>query len=112
MLTKEGEKLGMSLSHYIRYRALEEDKAGADGQKNTAEYLEKHMTKLSRMLIDGYYNIKALAYKELSKEEKDGVLETSHREFDTMGIAKWKEQYGVKTIKTNDQNNKDEEKAW
>ena len=53
-----------------------------------------------------------MGYKELSKEERDEALRMSYKEFDTMGIAKWKEQYGVKTIKTNDQNNKDEEKAW
>ena len=111
LLTQDGEKLGMSLSQYIRYKLLEEDKASADGQKSVAEYLEKYMAKLSRMLIDSYSNIKALAYKELSTEERDEALRMSYKEFDTMGIAKWKEQYGVKTIKTNDQNNKDEVKA-
>ena len=111
LLTKECGKLGMSLSQYIRYKMLEEDKAGDDGQKSTTEYLEKHMTKFSRMMIDAYYNIKALAVKELSDEEIDEVLELVHEEFDTMGITKGKERYGVRTIKTNDQNNKDEEKA-
>lgn len=111
LLTQEAEKLGMSLSQYIRYRMLEEGKASADGQKRVAEYLEKHMTKLSRMMIDAYYNIKALAVKELSDEEIDEIVELVHEEFDTMGIAKGKERYGVRTIKTNDQNYKDEEKA-
>ena len=111
LLTTECGKLGMSLSQYIRYKMLEEDKVCDDGQKSVAEYLEKHMTKLSRMMIDAYYNIKALAVKELSDEEIDEIVELVHEEFDTMEIAKGKERYGVRTIKTNDQNYKDEEKA-
>jgi hypothetical protein len=111
LLTQEGEKLGMSLSQYVRYKALDEDNAKVDRSKCTTEFLEKHMAKLSRILIDGYFNIKALTHKELSDEERDEVLELSHKEFDTMGIVKWKERYGEKTIKTNDQDNEDEEKG-
>ena len=109
LLTQEAEKLGMHLSHYVRYRALNEDKVKTDEQKSTAEFLEKYMAKLSRMLIDGYYNIKALTLKELSDEERDEALELSYKEFDTMGIAKWKERYGERTIKINNENSKNSE---
>ena len=53
------------------------------------------------MIIDGYINIKALTHKQLTEEENDEALKISYKEFDEMGIAKWEEKYGEKTLKIN-----------
>ena len=108
LLTQEANKIGMSLSQYVRYKALEEDKVEGDQQKTADEFLEKYLTKISRMIIDGYINIKALTHKQLTEEENDAALKISYKEFDEMGIAKWEEKYGETTPKINKEDKKDD----
>ena len=67
LLTQEANKIGMSLSQYVRYKSLEEDKVEENQQKTADEFLEKYLTKLSTMIIDGYINIKALTHKQLTE---------------------------------------------
>ena len=108
LLTQEANKIGMSLSQYVRYKALEEYQVEENQQKTADEFLEKYLTKISRMIIDGYINIKALTHKQLTEEENDAALKISYKEFDEMGIAKWEEKYGEKTPKINKEDKKDD----
>lgn len=94
LLTEEANKIGMSLSQYVRYKALEENVA-QDSQKEpnkaSSEFLEKHIAKMARVIIDGYFHIKALAYNQLSEEESNEALELAYKEIEKMGISKRKE---------------------
>jgi hypothetical protein len=108
LLTQEANKIGMSLSQYVRYKALEEDEAEENQQKTANEFLDKYVAKMSRLIIDGYFHVKAMSLNNLSKEQKDDAVQMSYKEFDKMGIAKWEEKYGEKTPRTNNDDKKDD----
>lgn len=108
LLTQEANKIGMSLSQYVRYKALEEDEAEENQQKTANEFLDKYIAKMSRLIIDGYFHVKAMSLNNLSKEQKDDAVQMSYKEFDKMGIAKWEEKYGEKTPRTNNDDKKDD----
>ena len=94
LLTEEANKIGMSLSQYVRYKALEEDFLHGESKepnKASSEFLEKHIAKMARVIIDGYFHIKALAYNQLSEEESNEALELAYKEIEKMGISKRKE---------------------
>ena len=108
LLTQEANKIGMSLSQYVRYKALEEDEAEENQQKTANEFLDKYIAKMSRLIIDGYFHVKAMSLNNLSKEQKDDAVQMSYKEFVKMGIAKWEEKYGEKTPRTNNDDKKDD----
>ena len=94
LLTQEAGKLGMSLSQYVRYKALEEDSVKENQQKTANEFLDKYIAKMSRLIIDGWVHTKAMALNNLSKEQKEDAHQMSLGEFKKMGVAKWEEKYG------------------
>jgi len=108
LLTQEAGKLGMSLSQYVRYKALEEDSVKENQQKTVNEFLDKYIAKMSRLIIDGYFHVKAMSLNNLSKEQKNDAVQMSYKEFDKMGIAKWEEKYGEKTPRINKEDNRND----
>ena len=70
--------------------------------------MDKYIAKMSRLIIDGYFHVKAMSLNNLSKEQKDDAVQMSYKEFDKMGIAKWEEKYGEKTPRTNNDDKKDD----
>ena len=101
LLTQESNKLGMSLSQYVRYKVLEEDKEVENQQKTAEEFLDKYIAKMSRLIIDGWVHTKAMALNNLSKEQEEDAHQMSLSEFKKMGVAKWEEKYGEKTPRVN-----------
>ena len=99
LLAQESNKLGMSLSQYVRYKVLEEDKEVENQQKTAEEFLDKYIAKMSRLIIDGWVHTKAMALNNLSKEQKDDAHQMSLSEFKKMGVTKWEEKYGEKTAR-------------
>ena len=108
LLTQEANKIGMSLSQYVRYKALGEDSAGENQQKTANEFLDKHIAKMSRLIVDGWVHTKAMALNNLSKEQKEDAHQMSLSEFEKMGVTKWEERYGEKTPRINKENKKDD----
>jgi len=108
LLTQEAGKLGMSLSQYVRYKALEEDSVKENQQKTVNEFLDKYIAKMSRLIIDGYFHVKAMSLNNLSKEQKNDAVQMSYKEFDKIGIAKWEEKYGEKTPRINKEDNRND----
>lgn len=98
LLTQEGKNLGMTLSQYIRYKALDEESKEDSSQKTSLEFIEKHLAKMTRIIIDGYFTTKAIGCKQLSEEDIKVVAKESYSEFDSMGITKGEEKYGVRSI--------------
>ena len=105
LLTQEAGKLGMSLSQYVRYKALEEDSVKENQQKTANEFLDKYIAKISRLIIDGWVHTKAMALNNLSKEQEEDAHQMSLSEFKKMGVAKWEEKYGEKTPRINKEDN-------
>ena len=105
LLTQEANKIGMSLSQYVRYKALEEDKVEENQQKTADEFLNKYIAKMSRLITDGWVHTKAMALNNLSKEQQEDAHQMSLSEFEKMGISKWEEEYGEKTPKINKEEN-------
>ena len=101
LLAQESNKLGMSLSQYVRYKVLEEDKEVENQQKTAEEFLDKYIAKMSRLIIDGWVHTKAMALNNLSKEQEEDAHQMSLSEFKKMGVAKWEEKYGEKTPRVN-----------
>ena len=108
LLTQEAGKLGMSLSQYVRYKALEEDSVKENQQKTVNEFLDKYIAKMSRLIIDGWVHTKAMALNNLSKEQKEDAHQMSLSEFKKMGVAKWEEKYGEKTARINKEDNRND----
>jgi uncharacterized protein (DUF1778 family) len=101
LLAEEANNLGMSLSEYVRYKALEEDKVVESQQKTAEEFLDKYIAKMSRLIIDGWVHTKAMALNNLSKEQEEDAHQMSLSEFKKMGVTKWEEKYGEKTPRAN-----------
>ena len=96
LLDHRAKELGMTLSQYVRYKALEEDsiKHNKQGKRGAIEFLDKHIAKLSRIIIDGYFCTKAMAVRQLNEEEKQAVSESGLKQYKELGIIKEKEEYG------------------
>ena len=103
-LTEEANKLGLSLSQYIRYKALEEDTKEMNQQKTADEFFEKNISKLTRMIIDSWVHTKAMCLNNLSKAQREDAHNMSMNEIKKTGVAKYEEKYGERTLK--DDNNK------
>lgn len=100
LLTDEANKLGLSLSQYIRYRALEDDAVNREGtQKTPEEFLDKHIARIARLIVDSWVHIKAMSLNNLSEAQKDNAHAAAIREIKKMGVAKWEEEYGERTPK-------------
>lgn len=100
LLTDEANKLGLSLSQYIRFKALEEGAGNEERTQKTAdEFLEKHIARIARLIVDSWVHIKAMSLNSLSEAQKDNAHAAVVREIKKMGIAKWEEKYGEKTVK-------------
>ena len=99
LLTEEATALGLSLSQYMRYKVLEEDSKTINQQKSAHEFLDKHMAKMARMIIDGWVHTKAMMENNLSDEQKRSAADASAKEIARMGIKKYEEKYGQKTPK-------------
>ena len=98
LLNNKAEKIGMTLSQYIRYKVLDEESEQDSSQKTSLEFIEKHLAKMTRIIIDGYFTTKAIGCKQLSEEDIKVVAKESYSEFDSMGITKGEEKYGVRSI--------------
>ncbi len=99
MLTEEANKLAMSLSQYVRYKALDEGIKEISLQKTPDEFFEKHISRMARLIVDGWVHIKAMSLNNLSEEQKQNAQNASAREIKKMGVAKWEEEYGRRTKK-------------
>jgi flagellar motor component MotA len=95
----------MSLSQYVRYKALGEDKVEENQQKTADEFLNKYIAKMSRLIVDGWVHTKAMALNNLSEAQQEDAHQMSLSEFEKMGVSKWEEKYGEKTPKINKEEN-------
>ena len=88
-LKEEAHGSCMSLNQYIKYRLLESEVS--DGVNKSA-FLDQNLALLARVLINGYFHIRLLGLKHLSKEELERIQIESEEEFKKLGISKHAEQ--------------------
>lgn len=88
-LKEEANGCCMNITQYIKYKLFE-----ADGESsfNKSTFLDQNIALLTRVLINGYFHIRLLGLKHLSKEELDKVHTESEEEFKKLGISKQTEQ--------------------
>ena len=88
-LEKSAKEQGMSLSRYIRYRALEDREEGQENQQPYyAEFLNKNLPLLTRVLFDTYYHTRALARISLDDETFKEIEEQNAIDFKNLKIEK------------------------
>ena len=95
-LERKAKDLGMTLSQYVRYKVLEDDSMQYNEQREQGamEFLDKHIGKLSRIIIDGYFCTKAMAVNQLNEEEKKIISKSGLKQYKELGIVKGKERHG------------------
>lgn len=88
-LEKRAKDNCMVLSQYIRYKVLEwEDVPKKSKQPYCIEFLNKNLPMITRVILDGYFHIRALARQKLDEEDYEEIRKETHIEFKKLGILK------------------------
>ena len=85
LLELEADRNAMTLSQYVRFISLAKSE---ESKNNSIEFLNKNISKLTRMFIDGYFCTKAIARNQLTDEEADIVNKNRAKQFQELGIDK------------------------
>lgn len=78
----------MTLSQYIRYKADDEGVPKKSKQPYCIEFLDKNLPMITRVILDGYFHIRALARQKLDDKDYEEIGKETHIEFKKMGILK------------------------
>ena len=78
----------MTLSQYIRYKADDEGVLKKSKQPYCIEFLNKNLPMITRVILDGYFHIRALARQKLDDEDYEEIGKETHIEFKKLGILK------------------------
>ena len=96
VLEKAAKEDCMSLSQYIRHRVLEDrEKIQENQQPYYAEFLNKNLPMITRVLLDIFYHTRGLARQSLTDEDYDEIDAEKATDYKNLNIQK----------KQNDDNN-------
>ena len=94
ILEEMSKSCGMSLSQYLRFRLFENIESAENNTKSTDNisslfiFDEMKAEKLGRMIVDGYFNVRALSAKLLTEKERKVAEEITYEQIDELGIPK------------------------
>ena len=87
-LEKCSKEACMSLSQYIRYKALEEREDTQEKQPYYVEFLNNNLPLITRVLLDTHYHIMAMSRRKLSNEDYEEIKELTGIQFKKLKIEK------------------------
>ena len=89
LIEQKAKERCMSINQYTRYKVFEyEELESVENERYALKFLNKNLPMITRIILDGYFHVRALARQNLTEEDYKEINEEEEIEFKRLGIKK------------------------